>query len=301
MNNVKKVIALGFFDGVHLGHGALLRRVKERAEELQAVPTAFTFDRHPASQMTGHMTPLINSDQDRGRLMRQCYGMEQVIMGQFNLLKTMPWDQFITQYLMEDHGAVHLVAGHDFRFGYKGQGNPQRLQELCQTLGIGCDIIPKIEQEGITVSSTYIRSLLEQGEMERAREFLGHPHMMTETVRHGKKLGSKLGFPTVNLVPPEQVLVPAYGVYATKVVLEDGSAYSAVTNVGVRPTVDDGNAVTVEPYLLDFHGDLYGKQVQVEYYHRIRGEKRFNSLEELKAEVLANAEETRAYFQKMES
>lgn len=298
MEPIKRVIALGFFDGVHRGHGALLSRVKELSEQLGAVPSAFTFDRHPASQITGHITPLINSQQDRAQLMEACYGIETVIIGSFDQLKTMAWDAFVTDYLVKEHGAVHLVAGHDFHFGHKGQGNPQRLQDLCRDLGIGCDIISKFEEEGITVSSTYIRSLLEDGQVERAQQFLGHPHVLTETVIHGKKLGTQLGFPTANLLPAEGILVPAFGVYATKVTLEDGSVHLAVTNVGLRPTVEDGSAVTVEPYILDYSGDLYGQQVQVSFYHKLRGEKKFDSLEELTAVVLKNAQETRDYFQR---
>ena len=156
-----------------------------------------------------------------------------------------------------------------------------------------------MERDGITISSTYIRSLIRQGEMERAAEFLGHPHLLTDTVAHGKKLGTTLGFPTVNLRFQPGVIVPAYGVYATMVTLADGSRYPAVTNVGVRPTVDRDGAVTVEGYLLGgFRGDLYGQTVRMEFHKFLRGEKQFASLEELRAEVRHNAQETEAYFGK---
>ena len=199
--------------------------------------------------------------------------------------------------LVGENGAVHLVAGHDFHFGYKGEGNPERLRQLCGELGIGCDIIPKVERDHITVSSTYIRTLIAQGEMERANEFLGHPHTLTDTVAHGKKLGSTLGFPTVNLRFQPGVLVPAYGVYATKVWFENGESRPAVTNIGVRPTVDDGNKVTVEGFILDFEGDLYGKTLRLEFFQHLRHEMRFDSLEALKARIAADAETTRLYFQ----
>ena len=154
-----------------------------------------------------------------------------------------------------------------------------------------------LEREGITVSSTYIRTLVAQGEMDRAVEFLGHPHVLTNRVTHGKKIGSSsLGFPTVNLQVPPQVIVPAFGVYATRVWVE-GRSYIAVTNVGVRPTVEDNDGrVTVEGFILDFDGDLYGKELRMEFYHRIRGEQKFPSLQELSQEIRRNAEETRAYF-----
>jgi riboflavin kinase/FMN adenylyltransferase len=290
------VIALGFFDGVHTGHGALLRRVAEKAGQLQAVPTAFTFDRQPAAAITGTKVPLLSSSEDRIWLMKTYYGIQEVVVANFESMMRMDWQDFITEYLVKDLGVVHVVAGHDFHFGYMGKGNPQRLKEKCEELGVGCDIIGKIEEDGITISSTYIRTLVAQGEMERARQFLGHPHILSDRVSHGKKLGSTLGFPTVNLRVPDRVIVPAYGVYATKVYVQD-QCYMAVTNVGVRPTVEDNDGrVTVEGFILDFEGNLYGQQVRMEFYHRLRGEKKFPSLQALAEEVARNAQQTRAYF-----
>ena len=212
----------------------------------------------------------------------------------------MPWQEFVTQYLVKENGAVHLVAGHDFHFGYKGEGNPERLAQLCAAQGIGCDIVPKVERDHITVSSTYIRTLIAQGEIERANQFLGHPHTLTDRVSHGKKLGSTLGFPTVNLRFQPGVLVPAFGVYATRVFFENGDSRPAVTNVGVRPTVDDGGRVNVEGFILDFSGDLYGQTIRMEFYKRLRGERKFPNLEALRSEVMRNAEQTRAYFKRTE-
>ena len=280
MPESRRAVALGFFDGVHLGHGALLHRVGEVSAQKGLVPSAFTFDAHPSSRITGAVTPLLSSPADRADLMRR-----------------MDWRDFVTEYLVKEHGAAHVVAGHDFHFGYKGEGNPQRLQDLCRELGIGCDIIPKVELEGITVSSTYIRTLIAQGEMERAMEFLGHPHILTDRVGHGKRLGSTLGFPTVNLHFPEGVLVPAHGVYVTRVRFQDGTSRPAVTNIGVRPTVDDGDRVNVEGYILDFSGDLYGQVIRMEFYKKLRGERKFPSLEALRDEIMKNAQETWDYFQ----
>lgn len=298
MQETKRVIALGFFDGVHLGHGALLSRVGEVSCTAGLTPAAVTFDTHPDQLVMGSPVPLINSPADRAELMRSEYGIRDVIVAHFDdRMMKMPWEDFITEYLVKEHGAAHLVAGHDFHFGYMGRGNPERLKAKCAELGIGCDIIPKVEKDGITISSTYIRTLIRQGEMERAAEFLGHPHLLTDTVAHGKKLGSTLGFPTVNLHFQPGVIVPAYGVYATMVTLANGSRYPAVTNIGVRPTVDRDGAVTVEGYLLGgFHGDLYGQTVRMEFYKFLRGERQFASLEELRVEVRQNAQQTEAYF-----
>ena len=292
----KRVIALGFFDGVHKGHGALLRRVTERAKVLDAVPSAFTFDVHPESVILGRSTPLLSTPVDRADLMRRLYGIQDIIVAHYDqrMMHT-PWESFITDYLVGECGAVHLVAGHDFHFGYRGEGNPQRLEEKCRQLGIGCDIIHPVIQDGILVSSTYIRTLVAQGEMERARTFLGHPHTLTDTVVHGKKLGSTLGFPTVNLRVPDGVIVPAFGVYATQVCFE-GERWNAVTNVGVRPTVDESGRVTVEGFLLDFEGDLYGRSLRMEFYKYLRPEQKFSDVQALRDEVMRNAQQTRTYF-----
>ena len=295
--NTKRVIALGFFDGVHLGHGALLQAVTRAADRLGAAACAFTFDRHPASAITGHPVPLLSSVEDRVWLMRHCYGIQEVIVASFDAMMRMDWEDFIAQYLVRDLGVVHVVAGHDFHFGYMGKGNPERLRQKCAQLGIGCDIIGRVEQDGITISSTYIRTLIAQGEMERANQFLGHPHILSNRVGHGKKLGgSTLGFPTVNLRVPDQVILPAFGVYATRVWF-DGQCRCAVTKVGVRPTVSENdNRVTVEGFLLDFDGDLYGHQVRMEFFQYLRGERKFSSLQALSREIAHNVEQTRAYF-----
>ena len=286
MSTPKRVIALGFFDGVHKGHGALLRTVAQAADRLGAMPCAFTFDRSPTAAITGQTIPLLSSVEDRVWLMRRYYGIEEVIVAPFDGMQKMDWQDFVSEYLQKELGCVHVVAGHDFHFGYMGKGNPQRLQEKCRELGMGCDIIQKVEQDGITISSTYIRTLIAQGEMERADQFLGHPHTLTNRVAHGKKIGTTtLGFPTVNLLIPNGVIVPAYGVYATRVWF-DGQCRCAVTNVGVRPTVEDNDGhVTVEGFILDFDGDLYGHEIRMEFYKYLRPEQKFASMQALADEI----------------
>ncbi len=312
--DTKRVIALGFFDGVHVGHGALLSLCAKRAAELGAVPAAFTFDVHPSALILHDQVPLLSTPADRAGLMERYYGIREVIVAHYGeAMMRMPWRDFVTRFLVKEHGAVHVVAGHDFHFGYKGEGNPQRLTELCAELGVGCDIVPKVELDGVTVSSTHIRNLIAQGEMAEAVRFLGHPHVLTGTVLHGKGLGGRLGFPTANLTFPAGLLIPAHGVYATKIwVLPDypdnheplgpqhlpgEGPYPAVTNVGVRPTVEDERTLKAEPYILDgFHGDLYGRTVRLEFFHYLRPERKFDSLDDLRAEVLRNAQQTLDFF-----
>ena len=158
----RTVIALGFFDGVHRGHGAQLQRTAERARELGAEPVVFTFDRPPKEVVTGQPVYLINSAEDRQGLIRRLYGIDRIILAPFDLeMMTMSWEDFVTELLVKRCGAVHLVAGHDHRFGHKNAGNAQLLREKCAQLGLGCDIIPEVVHDGITVSSTYIRKLVE--------------------------------------------------------------------------------------------------------------------------------------------
>lgn len=294
----QRVIALGFFDGVHLGHAALLRRTAEEAARRDCTPAVFTFDRPPKEVVTGVPCPLINSPEDRRDLVRRLYGIRDVIMAPFDWeMMTTSWEDFITELLVGRWNAVHLVAGHDHRFGHKNAGTPELLAAKCAVLGLGCDIIPKVELGGVTVSSTYIRRLIELGQTERAAQFLGHPHTLTGTVRHGRGVGSSRLFPTANLVIPPRVLVPSHGVYVTRVYLPDGENYAAVTNVGTRPTLDNGTDVTVEACILDFTGDLYGQTLRVEFYQHLRDEMRFDSLDALRSRIAADAETTRRYFQ----
>lgn len=296
----ERVIALGFFDGVHLGHGALLRRAAEEAKKRGCESAVFTFDRPPKEVITGIPCPLINSPEDRAELVKRLYGIDEMIMVPFDdEMRTTPWDRFVTDILVGRYGAVHLVAGHDHHFGHKNQGSPELLKEKCAELGLGCDIIPAVTIGGVTVSSTHIRKLLEEGDVETARAFLGHPHVLTQTVGHGRQLGRTIGIPTANLVAPPHVLLPRRGVYAAKITLPDGRAFGGVTNVGVRPTVNNGQDVTVEPWILDFDGDLYGQAIRVEFYRRLRDERKFESLDALKAQIETDAGKTREAYPEM--
>lgn len=296
----ERVIALGFFDGVHLGHGALLRRAAEEAKKRGCESAVFTFDRPPKEVITGVPCPLINSPEDRAELVKRLYGIDEMLMVPFDdEMRTTPWDRFVTDILVGRYGAVHLVAGHDHHFGHKNRGSPELLREKCAELGLGCDIIPAVTIGGITVSSTHIRKLLEEGDVETARAFLGHPHVLTQTVGHGRQLGRTIGIPTANLVAPPHVLLPRRGVYAAKITLPDGRAFGGVTNVGVRPTVNNGQDVTVEPWILDFDGDLYGQAIRVEFYRRLRDERKFDSLDALRSQIETDAVKTREAYPEM--
>ena len=208
----------------------------------------------------------------------------------------MPWQEFIDS-IIDELNIGWVVVGHDFCFGYKGEGKAEKLKVYCEERGIGCDIMPPVMLDGRIVSSTYIRKLIADGDMEEAARYLGHPHTLSDTVHSGYHIGTKLGTPTINMHFPEGVIIPRHGVYAAKVYLEGGESYVAVTNVGIRPTVANGNSVTVESHLLDYSGNLYGRQARVEFYKFLRPEKKFSGFEELSAQIRCDAESAKEYFE----
>ena len=297
MADKKHVLALGFFDGVHRGHSALMRRAVEVSEEYGLIPTVITFDTHPMTMVTKHPVPLLNSEEDRAGLIRSIFGIDDVVFLHFDeATMLMPWDKFI-EGLIKNFNASYLICGHDYSFGYRGEGTPERLRDYCSQHGLGCDVIPPVTSGNIRISSTYIRELIVNGEMERAVELLGHAHVLTDVVRFGRRLGRTIDAPTINMHFRRGIIVPRFGVYATEVCLDDSSIHHGVTNVGVRPTVDTSKLITAETHILDYGGNLYGKQVRLRFYKFLRPETRFGSVEELKAHIHADAEETRKYFE----
>jgi riboflavin kinase/FMN adenylyltransferase len=290
----KTIYALGFFDGVHRGHQALLEGCRQLAQQNDCTAGVVTFLGHPDTLVSGTTPPLINTPADRARLLHR-YGMQKLVELPFDrALMDMEYRSFLKMLVSKYH-AAGFVCGHDFRFGRKGEGNAEKLTAFCEESGLPVTVIPEQKIDDITISSTHIRSLLEQGDVESAARFLGHSHILTGTVVPGRKLGRSLGTPTANLALPQGVLVPAFGVYICRCHI-DGKSYPAVTNVGMRPTVE-GSYVTVEPWILDFDGDLYGKELTLEFYKFLRPERKFPSLEELRAEILKNGEETRKFFE----
>ena len=285
------IFALGFFDGVHIGHAALLSACRKIAGEKGCTAGVVTFGSHPDTLVLHHTPGLINTPYDREKLLRQHFSMDTVVTLPFDeAMRSMDWADFLGM-LREHYGAAGFVCGEDFRFGFRGQGNATLLSWYCDQEGLPCAIVPEQTVNGIRVSSTYIRQQLETGDMATAVKFLGHPHILSGTVVHGKALGRKLGVPTANLTLPAGLAVPKFGVYACSCVI-DGIRYPAVTNLGTRPTVE-GENITVEPWILDYTGDLYGRELTLEFHYFIRPERKFPSLEALKAEIAKNADEAR--------
>lgn len=295
MRNDKRIFALGFFDGVHLGHQALLRECCNLAKKTDCEAAAITFDRHPKALFLSQPPVLISTASERQQLLRR-YGIGPIYQYPVNAqTMSMPWSAFIEELL--ELGAAGFVCGSDYRFGRGGEGTAERLKIICGELDLPCVIVPDQILDGVRISSTHIRGLIEDGKMESAIRFLGHPYMLTGTVIHGRQLGRKLGIPTANLQLPEELAAPKFGVYACRAIVE-GCAYPAVANIGTRPTVS-GRGVTVEPWILDFEGDLYGRQIQLEFYRFLRPEMKFPDLAALQRQIQADAAETRDYFEKL--
>lgn len=290
------VLALGFFDGVHRGHAALLRQAV-LVSEREGIPSAvMTFDTHPDTLVRGEPVELINSAPDRAWLIRHYFHIDRVEFFRFtaDTMRT-PWRTFLDS-IRSELGAVHFVVGYDFRFGWRGEGTAALLRDYCRENALGCDIIDPVVIDDITVSSTYIRGLLKDGNMREAERFMGHPHILSDMVRHGRALGRKLGAPTVNMRFAPGVLIPRYGVYAARAHLREG-VFSAVTNIGVRPTVSSDNTVSVESHLLDYSGNLYGRPVLLEFVEHIRDEIAFSSVDELSAQISADTERARSILE----
>ncbi len=294
---VRRAIALGYFDGVHLGHRALMDCAVRRARECNAQSAVFTFDVHPDTVVSGRPVPLLTANAFRRDEIKLLGGVDEVIFGHFDeAMRTMDWRDFISELLVGQFGACWLISGRNNRFGYKGQGTPEGMAQECARLGIGYDCIEDVRVDGIVVSSTYIRQLISQGNLPGAAHFLGHPYTVTGVVEHGRNVGSRtLGVPTINLRLPAEMAIPPYGVYAARVMVGSQS-YLAATNIGIRPTFSDGGAPTIEPHLLDFSGDLYGKLVHVELHRFLRPELAFDSVDALKAAIANDIAQTRACF-----
>lgn len=289
MKQEKIIFALGFFDGIHVGHQALLTACRHMAERTGCRAGVVTFCSHPDGMVLGKAPALINTPMDRDRHLLGCGITELKDLPFDETLRNMPWQDFLEKLVAD--GAAGFVCGADFRFGFRGQGTAGTLADFCRARGLPWAVVPAQKMDGQVVSSTYIRQLLQDGQMERAVKFLGHPHTISGVVQKGRQLGRTIGIPTANLTIPEGVVVPKFGVYACKIYF-DGQEYLAVTNIGTRPTVD-GSGITVEPWILDFDGDLYGKWIEIHFYAFLRPERKFDSLDALRAEIQKNGEETR--------
>lgn len=281
------VVVMGKFDGVHLGHRLLFDRAMSEAEKRQCKSVAFTFDRN----LSGGR---VISAPDEKRSLIEAQGIDILIEYPFTEIMSMEAETFVKEILVKRLRAKVVVAGRDCGFGKNRSGNAGLLSRLSHELGFEAVILDKVSVNNQTVSSTLARNLIENGNMEGASAILGHEFFIRGCVVFGNQLGRTWDFPTINMLPDENKIMPPNGVYASKVLL-DGMWKNGVTNIGRKPTVDSHNEIiSVETYIFDYDGDLYGKTLDVRLYHFIREEKRFASFEELKAQITKDCEKSLA-------
>lgn len=288
-------IALGLFDGVHRGHQAVIQRAVSQREK-GLTPCVFTFTTQGGVPASKRDFSQLQTEAQKEKTLEQL-GVEWVITPDFSRFRGMSPKDFVHDILVKKLNARFIACGEDFHFGKDAAGSARDLQEICAPLGIQVELVPPVLEAGEPISSTRIRRALRAGEAEEAYRLLGRPYAIEGEVVHGRQLGRAMGCPTTNQRFPVGITVPKFGVYAVVVTLPDGSRYTGAANVGVKPTVGS-EEVLCETLLNQFSGDLYGKSLTVEFYHFIRGERKFPSLEELFDTIRENAREAQELCQK---
>lgn len=286
-------VAIGKFDGIHRGHQSLLRRILEQKNKgLRAV--VFTFDPSPAVLFSGEHLPELTTKEEKRSLFEEM-GIDVLIEYPLDFkTAAMEPERFIEEILAGQMRTAYIAAGTDLSFGKEGRGDARLLAEYGKRFGYQAEIIDKICLEGVEISSSYVREVIRQGDMEKARQLIGDAYSIRGVVAHGKKLGRRLGMPTVNLLPEKEKLLPPYGVYFSEVLLGERTC-KGITNIGCKPTVNEEKRVGVETYLYDFAQDIYGKEITVRLFSFHRAERKFASVEELKKQMAADIAKGR-YF-----
>lgn len=292
------VITLGKFDGLHRGHHKLLEEVF-RFSEKGYKTAVFTFETTPGTLMSGKLQTMITTNEER-RVNLERAGVDYLVEYPFNeVVAHMLPEEFISRILSGQMHAKAIVSGTDFHFGYKRSGDVELLKKLADQYGYEMCVVHKAMDGDREISSTYIREALAQGNIEKANELLGYSYMLHGEVVHGKHLGTKLGFPTVNILPRAQKHLPQFGVYLSKVII-DGVLYDGITNIGRKPTIEGERPAGVETYIYGLNEDLYGKWIEVCLIGHIRPEQKFENIEALKNQVLKDKETGLAMHQRGE-
>ena len=276
-------VAIGKFDGVHIGHRRLLTEILEQKQKGLAA-CVFTFDPTPAV-LFGLSDGKELTTREEKRVLFEQMGVDILI--EFPLTKAtaaISPENFVTEVLVEKLKTRFIAAGYDLSFGCRGAGNAALLRDMGREKGFVVKIVDKIKVHGTEVGSTYIRNLVEEGKMAVAGEFLGAPYSIRGNVVHGNRIGRTLGFPTVNLLPGESKLLPPNGVYSSRVIIGE-EEYRAITNIGYKPTVTQDKVLGVESYIYDFSRDIYEEEIEVRLCEFQRPERQFNNIEELKAQL----------------
>jgi riboflavin kinase/FMN adenylyltransferase len=280
-----KAVGLGNFDGLHLGHMTLINTlIKEaRSEGIRSI--VYTFKQHPENVLVKDRSlPLLNSRGKKVELLSGT-GLDLLYFDEFDeQYSRIEPEDFVRDILVNRLEARIVVAGFNYRYGHKGKGGLELLEELGNRYGYKLIVIPPVRIDGEVVSSTLIRDLLIAGNIQTAEKYLGRYYSLTGTVRSGDRRGSALGFPTANLLPENHLVIPARGVYLTKTKI-DGTPFNSISNIGIKPTFGDAGQVTVETHILDYSNDIYGKNIELFFIDKIRDEMKFSSVEQLKEQV----------------
>lgn len=289
------VLSLGKFDGVHRGHDLLLENLFQKKKEgLSAA--IFTFNIPPRQNVEHAMQHVLTTNEEKMHLLEQL-GVDYLIECPFTReIMCMEAQDFVRKIVKELHVKC-FVVGDDFHFGHNRCGDYHMLRDMAEELGYEVIVVKKIKEDERDISSTFVREEVELGHIEKANHLLGYPYFVCGKVEHGKEIGRTIGIPTINLLPPKEKLLPPFGVYVSKVLI-DGKEYHGVTNVGRKPTIAGENPVGVETHILDVAQDLYGKEVKVEFLKFVRPEQKFDSVESLKNQMQQDVATAERYFQK---
>ena len=290
------VVTIGKFDGRHRGHQKILKAMEEWKAKKGFAVAVFTFSRVPSAVVAKTVPTVITTNEERRYMMEQA-GVDYLVEYPFNETTAhMAPEEFVKTVLVGQMNAHAIVVGTDCGFGYKRAGNAQLLKELAPRLGFALTIIEKAKEDNRDISSTYVKEELDQGNMEKANELLGEPYAIHGIVVHGSHIGGPvLGFPTANLLPPPEKYLPRNGVYVSRV-LAGGACYGGITNIGTKPTVAGEHPIGAETFLFGLDADLYGMPIEVQLLHFVRPEKKFASLDQLKAQLERDKEYGRAYL-----
>ena len=269
-------VALGLFDGLHRGHQQVISRAVSHSKEM--IPTVFSFEYDNPSLISKPDFKALLSPTLKIRLLDHL-GTQQFVCPPFSVIRDLPASRFLEEILQTALQAKAVFCGYDYRFGKNAEGDTGMLRDFCASNGIYCEVLPALTEGGAPISSTRIRECIHSGRMEEAQTLLGYPYTIDFPVSEGRKLGRRLGFPTINQPYPEGNILPRFGVYASLAQI-GGKSYMGVTNVGVKPTVCADNQPAAETYLIDYEGDLYGRQVPLSLIHFVRPEQKFTSNED---------------------
>ncbi len=291
------VLTLGVFDGLHLGHQHIMETVVEEAKKIDAIPTAITFDPHPRAVLHPESAPPLLQTLDQRLAAFEVLGIQQAIVIRFNReFASIDAETFLREVVYERLQAHKVFLGKGFEFGKNRGGNIELLRKISHDLGFFADEVPEIRLRGTRISSSRIRKLLAEGKINLVRRMLGRPYGIEGQIIHGAQRGRTIGFPTANLKPTNRV-IPKYGVYATATLI-DGTWRRGITNVGVRPTFENEAEPSIETFIFDYDGDLYGDVLRVRFLYRIRDERKFSGIEELKSQIQKDTQKALLYFKR---